>query len=163
MMRSKALRTIDNNGFTLLESLIAMVILSIGILSLYSMQITSIQQNARASNITIASSWGAEKIEEIVNIPYKDLLDRDGDGTNQDSDHNGKDEKDGGNFGLDDITTTSRPDGRQDSPGGNYTIFWNVAVDHPITGSKTIRVHVVDNNKKMKNVLSLQYIKQAPI
>ncbi len=152
-----------NSGFTLIEAIIAMAILSIGIISLYAMQITSIQQNNRASNITIATNWAAEKTEEIINMPYDQLLDVDGDGTNQDPNDKGIDEVGGGNFGLDDVTAAETPDGQQVSPDGNYTIYWNVATDHPIPGNKTVQVNVIDNNQQMKNVLSVQYIKEEPI
>ena len=75
--------------------------------------------------------------------------DTDGDGTNQDqnpaatptnSDGDGVDDvgPDDFNFGLND--TGANADHSDNS--GNYDIFWNVAVDEPITNVKTIRVIV---------------------
>ncbi|WP_136808422.1 type IV pilus modification protein PilV [Desulfosediminicola flagellatus] len=152
----------QDDGFTLIEALISMLVLSIGILSFYTLQLTSVQQNARASNITVATNWAAEKIEDIISYPYDNLLDVDGDGTSKDTDANGIDD-DGNYFGLNDTTIAAKPDGQQNSPDGKYTISWNVALDQPLPGNKTIRVHVKDNTNKMKNVISFQYIKEASI
>jgi type IV pilus assembly protein PilV len=152
----------NNKGFTLIEALVAMVVLSIGIFSLYTLQVTSIQNNSKASNITIASNWGAEKIEEIISTPYEDLIDTDGDGTDQDADNNGIDDSNN-DFGLNDITPADGPDGNETSPDGHFTVFWNVAPDMPLEGSTTIRIHVQDNNQKMKNPVTIQYVKEGPI
>ncbi len=69
------------NGFTLIEALVAMVVLTIGILSVYAMQITSINSNSKSSHVTYASNWAAQRIEQIISTPYDDLVDTDGDGT----------------------------------------------------------------------------------
>lgn len=159
---------LDNeNGFTLIEALIAMVVLAIGIFSLYSMQVTSIQNNSKASNITLASNWGAEKVEEILSLPYDNLIDTDGDGTAQDSDDDGLDDVIPINdFGLDDIAEVvgpAGPDGKVTSPDGNFTVFWNVAPDVPLPGTTTVRIHVQDNNQKMLNPVTIEYVKEGPI
>jgi len=149
----------SSNGFTLIEVLIAMAILTIGILSLFSMQIHSVQGNTKANRQTVESCLGSDQIEQLLAQSYNDtaLQDVDGDGTNKDPDRNGLDDS-GNNFGLDDVTTATA-DGNLVSPDGLYTIFWNVAVDCPMPNLKTIRVYVQDNNRPQATPISYQYIK----
>ncbi len=56
----------NNSGFTLIEVMIALVILLIGILSLYGMQITSIKGNSAANQVTTASTLALDQIEQIL-------------------------------------------------------------------------------------------------
>jgi len=70
------MRTLNNqHGFTLIEALVAISILVVGILSLYSMQIISIQGNAKANQITLGSSWAENQIESVVLRELKDIPD----------------------------------------------------------------------------------------
>ena len=69
-MHTKTLKA--ENGFTLIEALVAMVVLTIGILSLYSMQITSIHGNAKSSRITTAATWDMNQVERIIGMDYDD-------------------------------------------------------------------------------------------
>ncbi len=137
----------DNNkitcqsGFTLLEVLIALLIFSVGILGVKSMQLTSIKGNSKASRITAASNVAVDHLETFLALDYSDavLADTDGDGTDQDADNDGIDD-DGGNFGLDDLAS---PDGTADRDGdGVDDVFWNVAVNHSTMDTKTIKVFV---------------------
>jgi len=169
----------NEDGFTLIEALVAMVVLTIGILSIYSMQISAIQGNSKASHVTIASNWAAERIEQIMSTPYDDLLDTDGDGTGQDTVAPFGIDDNVGNFGLDDTLAadgTVAADGQTTSPEGDYTVFWNVSFDYPVTGVKTIRIHIQDSNPSLNNIVTnnrtqsvtnslvtLQYQKQGPI
>lgn len=136
----------NESGVTLIEALIAMVILSIGILGLTSMHLTSIKLNAKASEMTMASSMAAEKIEEFITTPFDSLEDQDADGT----------------AGLGDKTATTS-DGPAVQPSTDYTVYYNVADDTPITGSKTIRVHYKDNHNRLKDFITIEYIKEGPI
>ena len=63
-------------GFSLLEVVIALAIFSISIIALYTIQTRTITQNATASRITTGSTWGAEKIEELMSADY-DKVDSD--------------------------------------------------------------------------------------
>ncbi|MCP4605809.1 MAG: prepilin-type N-terminal cleavage/methylation domain-containing protein [Proteobacteria bacterium] len=115
------------NGFTLVEIMIGIVVLSLGLLAIASMQMTAAKGNAHGKSITTAVTWAQEKVEYLMTLPYnhQDLVDTNGDG-------------DGG---LDDIEGAadhmdpSRDDGR-------YTIYWNVSVNSPISNTKKIRVTV---------------------
>jgi len=168
----------SENGFTLIEALVAMAILTIGILSLYSMQINSVQGNTKANRQTVKSSLVTDQIEQLLGKPYchEDLRDDDdgkapaaasqwsvssctsnGDGTGKDPDGDGIDAS-GNNFGLDDMTV-STADGTWNSPDGLYAIYWNIAKDIPMPGLKTIRVHVVDKKRAGSIPITYQYIK----
>jgi len=62
-----------NQGFTLIEVLVAIVILSIGIIALTSMQTAGIKGNATANILTVGGNWGATKIEQIFAMDYDEL------------------------------------------------------------------------------------------
>lgn len=63
----------EKNGFTLIETMIALLLLVVGIMSLYTMQISSIQGNANANRITLGTSWGQDQIEEILLAELEDI------------------------------------------------------------------------------------------
>ena len=56
----------NEQGFTLIEAFISMVILSVGIFALYSMQVTGMQGNAKARLITGVSNASRDKIEKFL-------------------------------------------------------------------------------------------------
>ena len=60
----------DNQGYTLIEVLIALVIFAIGFLSLASTQIKSITQNASARTHTEATAIAVESLERLISLPY---------------------------------------------------------------------------------------------
>ncbi len=61
-----------NNGFSLLELLVALVILSVGLLGAAEMQVSSIGGNAFSNNLTIATGLAQNKIEELKKLPNSD-------------------------------------------------------------------------------------------
>jgi len=158
----------DNGGFTLIEVIMAILILTVGILSLYSMQYSSISTNAKANNLTSATTWANDRIELLLSAPYDcspfqagchDLDDLNGDGTNQDSDNDGVDDVGGDDaFGLNNDTQMTA-DHFSVSPDGQYTILWNVAVDTPVPNTKTIRVIVNRLEKGITKSVPMTYIK----
>lgn len=156
----KTLKPIRNEaGFTLIEAIIAMMVLVVGIFAMYSMQMTAIDGNARANSITIASTWASDKIEEVANLAYDNLLDPDGDGTGQDADGDGNGDDDNlGDFGLPDATAATA-DYSATSPDTLYTIFWNVAVDHPMKDLKTVRIIVQYSAWGQPRSVTMDYIK----
>ena len=165
-MKTKNIKTLSNNdGFTLIEALVAVVIFSIGLVAFFTMQATVIKGNSTASGLTTASTWAADRVELLLATEYDDIADGDGDGTDQDLNYDGVDD-DGGEFGLDD--TGAAADGTAVSPNGLYTIFWNVA-DYvtPVPGSgesyvKAVRVIVQRNDLGFqKNVVLNYYIQKT--
>lgn len=137
----------DDGGFTLIEALVAIVILVIGVLATYTMQSTSIKGNANAIALTGAANWATNQIEHLLALDYDhgDLDDDNGDGST----------------GLDEVAAA---DGNAQSPDGRYTIYWNVAEDIltslPNPTVKAIRVIVVHNMFGKQKQVAMVYYKQ---
>ena len=64
----------DEKGFTLIEALVATVILAIGILSLFTMTITTIRGNAKAQALTEATTVLTDQKEQLMALAYSDPL-----------------------------------------------------------------------------------------
>ena len=148
----------NEKGFTLLEVIVTITILTIGLLALASMQVSAIKGNTLALGFTEATSWASDQIEKLMILPYDhaDLGDTDGDGTDEDNDGDGVDD-DGGNFGLEDATAATA-----DHPPvtrGRYTIYWNIAVDIEADDIKTVNVivtwtdHGIQKRISMRNII----------
>jgi type IV pilus modification protein PilV len=60
----------DDNGFTLIEVLIAMAIFAIGILAITGMQVTSILENHSARLRTEAISYASKHMDELISQGY---------------------------------------------------------------------------------------------
>jgi prepilin-type N-terminal cleavage/methylation domain-containing protein len=121
----------SESGFTLLEVILAISILTVGLLAVASMQITAIQGNDFSKSVTESSDQLQDAIEELLTINYNNLRLQDGTGAND------------GVAGLDDQAPNA--DGSVSNPP--YQIFWNVANDwaggKTATGITTIRVYVL--------------------
>jgi type IV pilus assembly protein PilV len=72
-MTSKSSMSIEE-GFTLIEIMIALVVMSIGLTALAAVQISAIRGNAFSKRMTTAVSIADEKIEQIKSIPYANIL-----------------------------------------------------------------------------------------
>ena len=68
---TKVLRS--NQGFTLIEALVALFILTVGIMSLYSMQTSAITGNYMAHRTTLGSAWASNQIEKIMTKKLREL------------------------------------------------------------------------------------------
>jgi type IV pilus modification protein PilV len=73
-------------GFTLIEVLIAVVILCVGLLAVGTMQISAIRGNFMGSNTSIALTLASEKMEDLLNRNYTDAALANGAHTEQVSD-----------------------------------------------------------------------------
>ena len=62
------------NGYTLIEVLIALTIFAVGLLALAGMQTAAVRMNSTADKLTNLSTWGMDKIEELSALPYSDPL-----------------------------------------------------------------------------------------
>ena len=130
-------------GFTLLEVLIAVVIFTIGILSVNAMQISSINGNSAANIVSESTSWGSDRVESMLAMAYGDAALSDGDAD--------------GDAGLNDIDANA--DGSLTSPDGRYSIFWNVSDNSPFIGAKTINVIINTQEKGIMKSTTMTYIK----
>lgn len=156
----------NTGGFTLIEVIVALAILTIGILSVNAMQTAAIRGNMTASDITISSTWASDRVERIFSMDYGDLTTgADGIRSTQDGNNNGIDDDDEGggidgipNFGLEQDTAATA-DGDDVSPDGKYTILWNVAENVPMPDTKTVYVIVTRNDRGTVKSVTLKHIK----
>ena len=150
-----------DKGFTLLEILIAIAILSFGLLAVATMQTTAIKGNSQAIGITEGVTLAQDKAEELMGQAYANLADTDNDGTSQDPDDDGLDEIGTDlKFGLDDTVDGGGnviADGSEAT--GRYTVYWNVAVDEPILNVKTVRIIVQWTDRAALKTALVEFMK----
>ena len=119
------------DGFTLLEVIVALAILAFGLLAIASMQATAIKGNSKAMGLTEAAACAQDRMEKLMSLAYTDanLNDTNNDGT----------------AGLD-LTVNSSgtvlADHSATGAASGYTVYWNVAVNYPVNNVKTIRMIV---------------------
>jgi len=63
-----------NAGFTLIESMLAMAILSISLLALAGLQLTALRGNAMSRRMATAVSLAEQKLEQLKNTPYVNIV-----------------------------------------------------------------------------------------
>jgi len=164
--------TAGNNGFTLIEVVVALAVITIGILAVNAMQTASVRGNMTASQVTTASSWAADQAERIFSLDYDDPLlnpvpNADGNRAVQDGDDNGIDNDDvhlgepgGGdgivNFGLEQDTVATADFSRVE---GDYTILWNIADGVPMPDTKTVYVIVSRNERGTTKTVTIRHLK----
>jgi type IV pilus assembly protein PilV len=102
-----------SEGFTLLEVMIALVILSVGLLGLAALQLVAVKSNAFSSEMTYATMIAQQQIEGLKSLPFTDG----------------------------DLTPGSHA-GMGRSKGVQYTVTWNVTDNAPATNMKTIALTV---------------------
>ena len=131
-------------GFTILEVLFAISILSIGILAVASMQASAIRGNDFAGRTTNGTTWATDKMEKLIAIAYNDY-----------DDSNLQDTDGDGDGGLDDATT-----GTADHYEIQYgaTVFWNISDNSLITNTKTVNVIANWTNRGVQRSVSMRYV-----
>ena len=103
-------------GFTLLEVMIALVILSVGLLGLAALQLVAVKSNSFSSEMTYATMLAQQHAEILKSLDYDDA--------NLDSSNNP-------------FTAAGS------SKGVLYTVTWNVTDDAPDTNMKMVDLTVV--------------------
>ena len=142
-MNMKRNRIQGKGGFTLLEVLMAMVILGIWLLGIVRLQMTSSLGNVTARNVTAATNLARNKLEEFrlvrsyyitetggTTVTMPDLVDPDSGGGNDLGNWSSPDHEDGGSMD------------ENGNPGGIFRRAWNVVDNMPDTTIKTVRVRV---------------------
>jgi type IV pilus assembly protein PilV len=137
-MKEKQLRKMGNaesvrrQGFTLIEVLIAVSILTVGLLAAAKMQISAIQGNYFSSNTSTALSLAEQKMEDLLGRAYTDA--------------EVADTQSGNNANLRSLATRDHEELKVNEEGvaggGIYHRVWNIADNEPITDTKTITILV---------------------
>jgi len=117
-MRCKILQGLlvkRSEGFTLLEVMIALVILAVGLLGLAALQLVAVKSNAFSSEMTYATMLAQQHAEVLKSLPFTD-----------------------GNLTAGEHEPIEKPI----SKGARYTVKWNVTDNVPVTDMKSIKVTV---------------------
>jgi type IV pilus assembly protein PilV len=121
-----------DEGFTLIEVLIAISIFAVGLLAVAAMQTSAIQVNSSAAQLTELNTWGMDKLEELMGLPYTDpWLEAAGNYPNVDS---------AGNT-------------HQDPPTADgFTVRWDITDNSPTQNTKLITITVTGKGKTLRLV-----------
>ena len=136
------------DGFTLIEILIAVVILTVGLLAVGTMQISAIKGNFMSGNTSIALTLASEKMEDLFNRDFNDPDNSDSNTSN--------------NASLTSITNVDHQENLNAdgsvSAGGLYRRIWNIAdMASPWPSMKEITVIVTwENNRHRVFVSSMK-------
>ena len=119
-------------GFTLIEVLIAITLLAIGVLAAAGMQISAIGGNHLAIRVTEASTLAGSTAEDLSGLGFDDPL------LAPTVDPATVDPSDPATLAaaLADLDTATQPAIQPDG----FEVFWNVADDQPLADYKTVRV-----------------------
>ena len=130
----------NDRGFSIIEVMIAISILSIGILALASMQVAAMRGNSFAGGVTEGSTWALDQIEKLMSLPWTDasLQDADLDGAG----------------GLDDMGA----DADFQVTKGRYAIHWNVANNVVTNNTRTVNVIVTWTEHGAQKSVSIQRV-----
>ena len=136
-------------GFTLIETLVALAIFAIGIIAAYTMQVHSSKSSGRANSISTSSTWATYLVEELLVKPIdddawkNDYGDPDNGLIDIDDTNGGPDAPDGQMHIQPDSTVSTLSTA---AAGSLYSVYWNIADNSPLEGVKQIRIKVIKNN-----------------
>jgi Tfp pilus assembly protein PilV len=63
----------NEQGFSLIDVLGAVAVLTIGLLGIASMHVGAMQGNFLAGHVTEGTTWAQDKLEELLALPYDDI------------------------------------------------------------------------------------------
>ncbi len=133
----------EEKGFTLVEVIIVISILTFGLLAVASMQTSSVIGNSLASDMTEATAYASERLEilnRLAFIDYNDSLLNDDDGDEVAGlNHTGN--------GADHVDTQ-----------GYYKIYWNISVNAYPSNTKTVNVIVHWESRGVTKSVSIRNI-----
>ena len=133
-------------GFTLIEVLVAVVILTVGLLAVGTMQISAIRGNFMGGNTSIALSLASEKMEDLLNRDYNhaDL----------------SDSNTGNNSTPASITSFDREEYVSEEgaigAGGFYRRIWNIANQSSPTTKSVMVIVTWENNRHRVSIASIK-------
>jgi type IV pilus assembly protein PilV len=139
----------EQNGFTIIEVMIAVAILAVGLLGIASMQMSAIRGNNLSDNITCALTLAEDKMESLLEMDYDNPDLEDIVATNDDD------------LSRTDSGWIDREELNIDETGkvnaGQYRRIWNIADNKPIENNKTVTVIVLwDNDSHQVSLTSVK-------
>jgi prepilin-type N-terminal cleavage/methylation domain-containing protein len=131
------------NGFTLIEVMVAISILTVGLLAVATMQVSAIRGNKLGDDVTCALTLTQDKMEYLLGLNYgdPDLLDQ----------------VPGNNTNLGTISSVDFEELNIDetgAAGGSFRRIWNIADNVPDLNNKSITVTVTWDQDRHKVTLS---------
>ena len=167
----------NNKGFTLIEVMIAIVVLSMGILAIAIMQITAIKDNSTAFSRSFANDISRTFLEELKRLPFDDANLTAGPDLNAGMAVGGGDPTPGNADHFNPSTLLTIANMYQvvgtdiiDNTGTRFQIFWNVDKGNTIqVGTETfipfctIRLFIYWETPLGKNHLTITTIKHNNI
>ena len=114
----------SQRGFTLVEIMVAMILMVMGIFAVITMQTVGLQSNSIANQLTVATGLASQAIEEISSAKWSDNGDALTNGTNTLT------------YGVDNqvYDTYSYNSTYSHLSPGSYTIYCSPALNTPIPG-----------------------------
>ena len=111
----KALKKQD--GFTLIEVLVALTIFAVGLLAIAALQTSAIRMNSTGNRVTEISTLGIDRMEYLMSLPYTDPQ-----------------------------LAVGGPYTDLNPPAG-YTVNWTVVQDTLVTNAKDITLKMTEREK----------------
>lgn len=144
----------NQDGFTLIEVIIALFVLTVAILGVLAMQGAAINGNSVASQMTQAATFGGDRLETLMTLPYDDI------NSLQDVSDTGAN---AGATGLGNTDETGKAADYGPIVQGSFTLFYNIAENFPLFGTKTVRVIIRrEENQTIKEIVQ-DYTMMRPI
>jgi len=138
-------------GFTILEVMVAISLLTVAILGAATMQISALGGSNIAIRTTNASTLASAAIEDLISMDYDDS-------SLNNTVASVPTTAAAYETAMNDLTTAFAGPVTNDG----FEVFWNVAEDYPIADTKAIRVIVRRSDKGVFRTVSLDYIKMRP-
>ena len=148
------------SGLTLLEVMIAVVVLTVGILALNAMQVSAIRVNSAAGNLTKAVSAGQGWLESLLGLPYDHEALRDVDMDNHASN---QERRESLRRPLPPLPEPAIADPATYKPEhqirrGKYLICWNIEDDLLVPRTKSINVVVTWREGAVPRSVLLEHV-----
>jgi type IV pilus assembly protein PilV len=123
---------ISEDGFTLIEVLVAIAIFAIGLLGISSMQIRATHGTTTAGSNTELTAFAADQMERLTRLPFNDP----------------------------DLAETgpSVPPHQDNLNDPRFSASWEVADDVIFTGTKTVTLTAVGERRGNNGTLIFQYV-----
>ena len=135
-----------DQGFTLIEVLVAIIILTVGLLAVGTMQLSAIRGNFMSGNTSIALSLASEKMEDLLNKDFSHADLSDGVSAN--------------NGTLSSTTSVDHQENLSEEgvvgTGAFYRRIWNIADQSSPTTKNLMVIVTWENNRHRVSIASIK-------